>query len=266
MPPDAANEPAYAVDPRNEPAPTGLPRLQVIHLMLWMAATAVAFLPYQMQRQAQDRMSPGAAELSQTVSATAIGVITGLSTGSDLLVVAALWYWRRKGRGYRLQPGHWFAFEGVGQWIMAAGLWLIILNSEGPRYGSFAWRIIPHLLIGLGFFACYIWLAWRSKEPSRWRWTFAATALSPVAAWLLTVVAAFTGSLRGSIGAFMISSAATTAVVGLLLLAAMVGDLRVKTDRHWSHWLVAGMRLAVLVATAAMYAYFGLYPQAITGK
>jgi len=123
---DSANETAHAADPPSDSAPAGLPRLQVIHLMLWMAATAVAFLPYQVQRQAQNQMGPGAAELSQTVSATAMGVISGLSTGSDLFVVTALWYWKRKGRSYRLQPGYWFAFEGVGQWIMAAALWMVL--------------------------------------------------------------------------------------------------------------------------------------------
>jgi hypothetical protein len=262
---DSSNHPLDA-DPPENVAPRGLPRLQVIHLMLWMAATAVAFLPYQLQRRAQSQISPGAEELTQSVSATAVGVASGMAAGAYLFVSAALWYWRRQGRAFRLQPGHWFAFEGVGEWAMAAGLWLILLNSEGSSYGLLPWLMIPRLIVGLGFFACFLWLALRSQEPARWRWTFAATALTPVAAWFLTMVAAFTGLLRGRMTAFMIPNVAAAGLLALILVMAMAGDARNKTDRHWSHWLSIAMRLAALAATGAMYAYYSLFPQAITGN
>lgn len=264
---EPADSPGAAIDDGDKgPAPTGLPRLQVIHLMLWMAATAVAFLPYQIQRQTQIRMSPGAATFAQSVSATAMSTMSGLAAGSYLFVAAALWFWKRRGRTFRLQPGHWFAFEGVGHWIMATGTWLLLIASEGPPFGAFPLFMFPRLIVGFIFFFCFMRLALRSQEPPRWRWTFAATALSPVATWLLTMAAAFTVGMQGRVGAFMIPNAAAAAVMTLFFLFAMSGDWRRHANRHWSHWLGAGMRLAVLAASAVMYTYYSLNPLAITGN
>jgi hypothetical protein len=262
---DSSNNAFDADPPARDAAPLGLPRLQVIHLMLWMAATAIAFLPYQMQRLAQVRLSPGAEVLSPSVSATAMGTMRGLAAGSYLFVTAALWYWKLRGYMFRLQPGHWFAFEGVGQWIMATGTWLLLIASEGPPFGAFPLFMFPRLIVGFVFFFLFMRLALRSQEPPRWRWTYAAIALSPIATWLLTMAAMFTIGMRGQVGAFMIPNAAAAVSMTLFFLVAITGDWRSHAQRHWSHWLGAGMRLVVLAASAVMYTYYSLNPLALTG-
>ncbi|MBA3484573.1 MAG: hypothetical protein H0T51_22445 [Pirellulales bacterium] len=254
MPLDSANEPAQATDLPSEPSTTGLPRLRVIHLMLWMAATAVAFLPYQLSRQARDRLSPGAAAVSQTIPSMAMGATYGVAAGSCLYVAASLLYWRRKGYTYRLQPGHWFALEGVGQWLMSTVLGLLLYGSGGWAY-ALQLITVSRLLFGLAFFVCYSWLALRSPQPLRWRFAFAAMAWVPVVEWLCAAIATLTSWFQARTTILSISNAMASGVIGLFLVTAMAGDLIHRTDRHWTHWLSAGMRLATLVASTLIYTY-----------
>ncbi len=177
---DSSENPLDADPPATDAAPLDLPRLQIIHLMLWMATTAVAFLPYQLGRQTRERISPNAAAISQTIPSMAMGATYGVAAGGYLFVAAMLLVWKRKGYRFRLQPGHWFAFEGVGQWVLSVATWLVLFAFQGGILGI----MILRWLFGLAFFACYIWLAVRAQDPLRWRWTFAAMALAPFAVWL----------------------------------------------------------------------------------
>lgn len=148
--------------------------------------------------------------------------------------------------------------------MIATITWLLLLSSEGSRFGHIQSVVALRLLVGLILFACLAWLATRRQEPVRWRWTFAVMALAPVAAWLFTVTASLTRVFPNQMMSHLIPTAAAAGVQCLVLLAAMAGDLSCGTERHWSHWVGAGMRLAVLGASAGMHTYYCLFPQVIS--
>jgi hypothetical protein len=254
--PDADHPPVGA-------APLGLPRLQVIHLMLWMAATAVALAPYQLQQQAQAQMSPGAQALS-SAPATALGMVYGVAAGGFLFIAAALPIWKRQGRVFRLEPGHWVAIQGACQWFVWLATWSALFLSADQPYGVMRLLTIPRLLLGLAFFLIYLRLVVRSGESLPWRWTYLALAVLPAAASCFAMILPFVGGPRNQVIAQLLPHGIAAATIGLLLLIAMLNDLRRQQPRHWTHWLGAGMRLAVLFSAATMHLYYVLYPGALT--
>jgi hypothetical protein len=178
---DAAGSEPDAVDVHwRKPAPTELPRLSIVHLMAWTAATALALLPYQMQVDARERLSPGAAAMSPVMTGTM--ALYGVAAGSYLFVIAALAYWRRCGCRTALQPGHWLAVDGACEWLMATVLWLLVLLAQSQA-AFMPFIMIPQLIKGLVFFFLFLWLAIRGCDMAGWRLTFLAFALAPICAW-----------------------------------------------------------------------------------
>lgn len=230
--------------------------------MLLTAATAVALVPYQVQRQAEAALSPGAAVMT-SAPATALGMVYGVAAGGFLFVAAALAFWRRQGCAFRLEPGHWLAIQGAGQWVFWIATWLAILWGEQHRYGVVQLVMVPRFLLGLAFFVIYLRLVARSGESLPWRWTYFALATLPAAAAGFSTIVLILGWSRGQVAAQMLPQGAAAATIGLLLLTALLGDLRDRTPRHWTHWLGATARSAVVLFSAAMYLYYGLYPAAL---
>lgn len=239
-----------------------LPRLSIIHLMAWMAATAVAFLPYQLQVAGRERLSPGAAAMSPVMTGTA--ALYGVAAGSYLFVITALAYWRRSGYHTSLLPGHWLAIDGACEWLTTTAVWTFVILS--PSRAAFTPLVmIPQVIKGLVFLVLFLWLAMRSREATSWRLVFLVFALAPVGVWALTIALGVIGG-PGQVGSMMLARAVVYGGQGLFLATAMGGDVRTKRERHWSHWLGAGMRLTLFAAVAAYFMYYAMFPSALTGQ
>src|SRR5262245_53825758 len=98
---------AWILDDDAPPAPRFvLPRLQIIHLMMWMAATAAALVPYRINQEQTGRLSPAAQASADNPANIVMGVGSGVATGAFLFVAAAVIVWRRRGYSGPAEPGH----------------------------------------------------------------------------------------------------------------------------------------------------------------
>lgn len=170
-----------------------LPRLQIIHLMMWMAATAAAFVPYRVQLEQLRRLVPAAAAANNPVATVSI-VWGGLLQGAMLFVAGAMLVWRRRGYRGATEPGHYFAYQGAAFWAVSllslAALWLQSSGRPSP------WLIvlaIPQLAVAIVFFVWFLRLARRDTLTPVWRWAFGIAAIAPVGAWVLMMGSMFIG-------------------------------------------------------------------------
>jgi hypothetical protein len=231
-----------------------LPRLTIVHLLAWMAATALAFFPYQLQMQALERLG-SSPSVRVSLPYTAFAALYGVAQGGYLLVAVAILYWRRKGLTERFQPGHWLAFRGACAWLLSTMTWALMF-AAGTSFQAMRWTVVPQLMVGAVFFFCFLWLGFRSPEPARWRLLYFVAAASPLLGWLWPMVAVMAGSSPRTPRAFMVGPAISAGVETLVLMAAMWGDVSQGLARHWSHWLGVLVRVVVLAGTLLQYAYY----------
>lgn len=243
------------------PLPTvELPRLRVIHLMMWMAATAVALLPQLMLQQRLRGASPNMPAQALPVIAS----IRAVAAGGCILVVGIVLNARRRGSSGRLQPGHWLAIDGTLRWMFFtahAAMVTWIASDETKRQ----WLSKLHMFWGGLVFLGHMWLALRADQSLRWRLAFGAMALWPVASLLVIPTASYSGVFE-NLRVLFLFEAAVPGAQSLLLLPAIVIDATTRADRHWTHWLGAGLRAASLVATSATYGYYAFNPDAFTSR
>jgi hypothetical protein len=234
-----------------------LPRLQIIHLMAWMAATAVAFVPYRAQQERLAQMA-STREFVDNPAATVQGLWTGVLQGAFLFVTAAMLLWRRRGYAGRLQPGHYFAYQGSALWaatlVAVASIWL---PTDGGRSG---WRMllaIPRVAVAIIFFVWFLRLSRRHTVAPAWRRAFAVAALTPVAAGIFVVcgtIVGFRGNPSALLPAIFLIQGSAVILVALTLAVAMWDDRRRGAAQHWSHWIGAGARLVESCGYCLVYA------------
>jgi hypothetical protein len=228
------------------PSAFELPRLSIIHFMAWMAATAIAFLPYQALWQWESATNSASRDNVESSLGTATSILGVVAAGGSLFVAASLYHWRRRGWSGRLQPGHWLALVDTAEWLLAA--WFAVkFATQVTWFANLGRPVIVCTCI------CCLWLASRRDEPVRWRLAFGAIALKPILTWALMLLPAV--GLASLHGQFLDRVQRTTVQVLQLatLVAAMIGDARQRERRHWSHWLGAGMRLWSTLILAALY-------------
>jgi hypothetical protein len=246
-------------DDAPSPEPHELPRLHIIHLLAWTAATALAFVPYRVQQEQLSQTSATAGSPANSSAATAMNAGSGVVNGAYLFVALAVLWWRRRGYAVRLQPGHYLAFEGTAQWAVLAVAWALFGTVRDSKPAAYALVAIPVLLVGLIFWVWFLRLAFRRGESTLWRWAFGVIALGPVVQFGSIFVLTFVRATRGGT---LFSSVATSFFIfgggamlkSGLLAAAIVDDVRSRRDRHWSHWVGAGARLALTLGMLALYA------------
>jgi hypothetical protein len=257
----------WILDEEPPPPRFELPRLQIIHLMMWMAATAAAFLPYRVQRESMERISAGAAQQQESTTALAMAAWYGVLQGAHLFVAAAVLAWRRRGYTERLQPGHCFAFQGAVYWLISALTWVIISTVIDDSFGWYAIYSLPHGLAALAFFVWFLKLARRPDWPAYWRQAFAAAALVPVLSWVLMMVLSFTIGFGRSPARVFTLMGVTQGGAAVLLTAilgrALYRDYREAAPRHWSHWIGAGARWAESASFCLYYVALCLNPPAL---
>jgi hypothetical protein len=216
-----------------------LPRLQIIHLMMWMAATAVAFLPYRVQRASLERTNSTSVQvqLRETPGALVMTVGYGVLQGAFLFVTAAVLWWRRRGADVRLQPGYCFALRGTVFWAASVIVWAFLSLNDGRPSTWFALLSILYLGASLGFFVWFLRLARRKDSTPGWRRAFAVAAIAPAVGWeLMTALGVIAARTPTSfITVMALTQAPLAAIVALALVAAIRADRRGGIVRHWSH-------------------------------
>jgi hypothetical protein len=253
------DEPATETDelPRMEAiadAPAALPRLSIIHLLMWTAATAVAFLPYQLWASLQAKRDSSSEYYLSTVS-TIANSVHGIATGGHLFVVAALLFW--KGRGWAstpLQPGHWLAIRGATGIVVTLMAGVALYAFGQPTTAATRLLAVPYFLVYICFFLVFLWLAIRRNDPARWRITFLVMAIAPLVGWIPTALWAYILSPT----AYLSGPGIAAAVQALVLLTTLGGDLASRTERHWTHWIACWLYAVALMATAALYLAYTL--------
>lgn len=246
--------------PTPPPAPPNdFPRLTILHLMAWTVATAVAFLPYQVQRESLKQSSAEVNQLMQSVMMAVFMVGYGVMSGVYLFVAAATIYWKRRGVTAPLQPGHWLAFEGAISWMLSMAMWITIALTSDASSRGYMWTSLLRLAFGLVLLVWFLRLAIKSKESAAWRWMYVIVAVTPLGQLLLPVLYALFfrfGPGGGQVAAMMLSQGLLAALGAALLVLAMFGDWRRKIHRHWSHWIVAA---AAFVGSLVLLAYYVWY-------
>jgi hypothetical protein len=236
-------------------SPAALPRLSIVHLLMWMAATAVAFAPLSL-------WNPAAAQSNAARSTTATFSLSvhGLAAGTYLFVLAAILFWRGRGYRARFEPGHWLALKGAAGWLQSVLMYSIIFSSYAANTTAIWYVQAIRLPVGFVFFLLFMWLALRSPEPARWRRTFAIFAIAPAIGEIVGMALMLTVSSRTPL-LHMTGHAGAQAVQALTLLFAVIGDRADRTPRHWTHWMTAVVYLVALAASTTIYAIYFIFPQ-----
>jgi hypothetical protein len=229
-----------------------LPRLQIIHLMMWMVATAAAFIPYRLQERVIARdPSQSATTAAESAGVGLVVAVHGVCYGAVLFVGAASLVWTMRGYRFRLAPGHVLACEGVARWLAAMGAWVWLFFREDHGWYSYSWVWAPQTAISAVFFFWYLALARRGRETWAWRLAYVVLAAAPIAGFLADQL---------SWSLILISEVIDTGLQGVAVGAALLADRRRAVPRHWSHW-VAGIASVILAVTlVAYYASWMLNP------
>lgn len=242
--------------PTLSPSLTEFPRLSILHLMGWTAATAVAFLPYQVQRESLNQSNAEVNQLMQSMMATVVMVGYGVMSGVYLFVSAATIYWKRRGIAASLEPGHWLAFEGTLSWALSMATWIILTLDSDAISRAYAWTWLLRIAFSVVVLIWFLRLTFNSKEPAVWRWVYVIVAVTPLGQLLIPILSVMIfrpASGAGQVAAMMLSQEVPAVIGAALLGFAMLGDWRRKIQRHWSHWIVAG---ASFVGSLMMLAYY----------
>jgi hypothetical protein len=235
------------IEEEASPAPQELPRLQIIHLMMWMVATAAAFIPYRLQERviARDQRAGAITTAAESMAVASYVVVHGLCYGAILFVGAASLVWTMRGRRFRLAPGHVLACEGVARWLAAMGVWVWLSFREARAWHANPWTWAPQTAISAVFFFWYLALAWRGRESRAWRLALVVLATAPIVGFLADLL---------SWSFILVGDMIDTGLQGVAIGAALLADHRRALPRHWSHW-AAG--IASVILAAAQVAYYG---------
>lgn len=222
-----------------------LPRLGIIHLMIWMTVTAVFFWQTRMTfdtrfgdaGQRESAFPQGYLILIQMTDIV-LSVVSGMAAAA---VVALLQRWIRYRGRLLSEPGHWlvlgFFVVATSQFLLglvtAIGLWdWLEVFTFDPRVQSVhvVTLAVPAIVYGFGF--------WQSKT-SRWKIIFAllvartllrtSTYLTP---WLINW---FDSTQWISVFYGMINYVAIA--ISLAIIATAIVDGLRQDRRDWVHWV-----------------------------
>ena len=246
------------------------PRLGIIHMLAWMAATAIVLkidLAISVLYEAgNSRLGLDTSEASQLTVAWiyASWTINSMARGASLVGAAVLLRACYRGIGGKLQPGHWIVLIEV-LWFVA---WMGRALIQGVLYNFDLWRhpiskrvdLVVFSFIVLCHVGLYLYVAWRNLREKRWRRLFIVVgvlALVQHAPYFVSLLLfrpqwflphLLTALARGMALAAVVPHALTALAVGMALAVVVTLDLRARCRRDWIHWLgVAILMMPVLM-------------------
>jgi hypothetical protein len=233
-----------------------LPRLQIIHLMMWMGATAIALLPYRVHQVRLSGMSTVPQAAAENPATMAMSVGSGILSGAYLFVTAAVIVWRRRGYAGPTLPGHYFAYRGAGLWAPALTMQSVAWTGGNDILGILL-VVIPQLVVHIVFFIWFLRLARRPSFSPAWRRAFGVTVAAPIVGWVLTMCWMFVTVRSQNVSRMMTGMAviqgSMALLVALVIVLALRDEARRNADRHWSHLIGAGGRAVEAVGYCLMF-------------
>jgi hypothetical protein len=233
------------------------PRLGIIHLLAWTAATA-ATLKYFMA--AMSRLDTSGMPASAVTLSWAFGFVMAIVFGADAVGEAVVLNGKLRGQTGRLQPGHWFVLiytlATLAAWSMEAIVVLFAVGGQpGHRFtaaSAHAMHVAYVVFPAIRSFT-YLIVAARMRDARRWQVATRIVAVTdlavlalqflPLVSWSLTPVTR--GQIRGL-------------VVGTTFLVALLSDLRRGPRRDWVHWLGVAVIVADSIFPMALRAWVAL--------
>jgi hypothetical protein len=201
------------------------PRLGIIHLLAWTAATAVLLKFYAARNDASSPtiLPPGLEAVHLAIQFFYAAVIGAGVVGATVIVLGKV-----RGESGRLQPGHWFVLVETLTFLLSWMGWVVLLAS-GTSWG---WEWSIDGAIGLVDAGVYFFVAGRMRDARHWK----------VSAGIMAIMDMILGSL-GLAVPFSWSAADASflpiwpLIVGATFLVAMLMDVGRGARRDWVHWL-----------------------------
>ena len=224
------------------------PRLGIIHLLAWTAATAV--LLKLLQALGAVGNAADMAELPTMARVNQCLILIFQSTSQAAVITGAglLALGKARGAAGRLQPGHWIlvleAAGVLGSQYPAWVVWFLFADTVvfSERFSALLFPAGCLMLFLPG--GAYVILAFRTSEGPRWKTMFSALA---VHAFLNPVPLRNMALSGGWFGVCPIWQL----VLGAVLAIVVCRDIRSGERRDWIHWLaVAVIAVGVLVSLA----------------
>jgi hypothetical protein len=231
-------------EPLSAATQSRLPRFQIVHMLMWTAAIAIAFgvnhlILKWLEPPPDLKVTPGPL-------ITGFAVAYRLCEGTLLFVALAAVMWRLRGLARRLEPGQLMA--GIGATLAVMEALVALMSFSGFRFRTLSW-----LLIVVPPWAFSVWLvvlAAVGREPRAWRRAYAVVAATFLVGSGLKLLSIF--QVRP------IVTIAVAALQALVVFGALISDLRTKAQRHWSHWLggLAFVATRTEMALALLWGWF----------
>jgi hypothetical protein len=204
------------------PLRPGPPPLRIYHLLAATAVTsillAVTKLPVGVSNQGATRMMQSGTSILSIVAA-----------GMALTCVGFGFVWRRSGRRFFDQPGHWvLLLEAAPMLVFDV---MVAVSAFIHRLGFSQYEHWPLLLYAISFFFGWpvlgVLAAWKGADTLWWRSYFILQ--------ILLIPAIPTSQLLG-LSAMSLFSIISCGLL-VLLTVAVIADHRAHRARDWSHWL-----------------------------
>jgi hypothetical protein len=222
------------------------PRLGIIHLLAWTAATAVMLKFYV---AAQDN--------TDTVDLSAIGdaahqtiqFVNSARVGATLVGATVLVLGRVRGETGRFQPGHWFILIETVADMLGLTFWAISLALRQPgtewyEESFYKWYLGLWGAIAVCIAVAYFFVARRVRHDRPWRTPAVVMAIVDLIVGNLCWLALLT---------WMAASAMYwpiwPLIVGVTFFVALLIDVGRGAGRDWVHWL----GVAIIITTSTMH-------------
>lgn len=231
------------------------PRLGIIHLLAWTAATAV-LLKFSMAMEMIG--STGGSTAPVSAFQQVLGLIYSMTHAAGLVGTAMLLLAKVRGLPGRFQPGHWLVLVTTVTWLVFRLIWLLSLLAMRAGFSDHfdtSWNLVLVGLTAVLSGGVYFYLTLASKDGTRWKTCFGVLAVVD-AIWGFSYLGFFLFELSWLLSFFPLG----WLIVGLTILVIVIVDLRRAPRREWLHWLgptMIGTGALIAVASWLWWTFAG---------
>ena len=235
------------------------PRLGIIHLLAWTAATAV-LLKFGMAMEMIETSSidemPTALRVYQQVIRFAYNTVNA----AGIVGISVLLLGKARAATGRLQPGHWILAIDTIAFVMIYSWWALYATARAaeiiePEISSdFLWFYLPFGAISLLRAATYGVTAAIQRDARRWKVLLATLAVVGLIVSLIQITACFSSFLFA-----LVNLPLWSLIVAAVLIPTIVLDLRRGPRRDWLHWLGIAVLAASTVLSMAWWGWSLLF-------
>ena len=243
-----------------------VPQFGIIHLMIWIAVTAVLLKVFMALAGNSVQAFPSKQSWIFQVYETVYAImLASMAVGAGVLIRLHCYTMFK-----RLQPGHWLVLISTLEFILGLALSLLywLAGVMGPRTAA-----LNHLgtLVYVLAAAAYPFAFFQLRDARRWKILLGAKAIGAVtgAAFALVFLVAhlfnyYSLSFFTAWNGMSYCPIIWSVAVFFVLLAAAILDLYHRTARDWVHWLgvsVLGLTYLLGFAVQIYFMFFFRLPR-----